>query len=81
MFGEDEVAISLLQSHFELFHKDFLPFGITDYEALTLIDKEKKATRARVLRNAFRSKPKRISYIQRKGFRRTVKKMTVAVPT
>ena len=32
-------AIVEVKSHFELFHKDFLPFGITDVEALTLLKK------------------------------------------
>ncbi len=32
-------AIVEVRSHFELFHKDFLPFGITDVEALALLKK------------------------------------------
>jgi hypothetical protein len=38
-FNNVKDAISEVRSHFELFHKDFLPFGITDSEALTLLKK------------------------------------------
>jgi hypothetical protein len=39
--GFDDVneAIVEVRSHFELFHKEFLPFGITDAEALALLKK------------------------------------------
>jgi hypothetical protein len=32
-------AIVKVRLHFEFFHKDFLPFGITDAEALALLKK------------------------------------------
>jgi hypothetical protein len=38
-FDNKAEAIADVRVHFELFHKDFLPFGITDIEALTLIKK------------------------------------------
>jgi hypothetical protein len=38
-FNDVKDAIVAVKSHFELFHKDFLPFGITDSEALTLVKK------------------------------------------
>ena len=40
-FGEIKEAISIMKLHFELFHKDCMPFGITDDEALVLLKKEK----------------------------------------
>jgi hypothetical protein len=40
-FVEIEEAISIMKLHFELFHKDCMPFGITDDEALALLKKEK----------------------------------------
>ncbi len=38
-FDREKEAIAEVRVHFELFHKDFLPFGITDVEALTLLKK------------------------------------------
>ena len=38
-FNDVKDAIVEVKSHFELVHKDFLPFGITDSEALTLLKK------------------------------------------
>lgn len=35
-------AIIRVRSHFELFHKDFLPFGITNAEVLALLKKDRK---------------------------------------
>ena len=40
ILGEEDKAISLIQAHFDLFHKDLLPFGITHYEASTLVQRE-----------------------------------------
>jgi hypothetical protein len=37
--GEREQAISMMKLHFELFHKDYMPFGITDDEVLVLLKK------------------------------------------
>ena len=35
-------AVTMIQSHVKSFHKDFLPFGITNDEALTLLKIEHK---------------------------------------
>jgi hypothetical protein len=34
-------AIVRVRSHFEFFHKDFLPFGITNAEVLALLKRER----------------------------------------
>jgi hypothetical protein len=38
-FDDEKDAIVKVRSHFDRFHKDFLPFGITDVEALGLLKK------------------------------------------
>ncbi len=38
-FRDEKEAIVKVRLHFDLFHKDFLPFGITDAEALGLLKK------------------------------------------
>ena len=38
-FDDEKDAIVEVRLHFERFHKDFLPFGITDTEALALLKK------------------------------------------
>ncbi len=38
-FSEEKDAVVKVRLHFDLFHKDFLPFGITDAEALGLLKK------------------------------------------
>ena len=38
-FNDCKAAIVAVRSHFESFHKDFLPFGITDTEVLALLKK------------------------------------------
>jgi hypothetical protein len=38
-FDDEKAAIVKVRLHFDLFHKDFLPFGITDVEALGLLKK------------------------------------------
>jgi hypothetical protein len=38
-FDDKADAINKVRLHFDLFHKDFLPFGITDSEALGLLKK------------------------------------------
>jgi hypothetical protein len=35
-FNNEETAILEIKSHFEHFHSNFLPFGITEMEALSL---------------------------------------------
>jgi hypothetical protein len=36
-FNDYKAAIVAVRSHFESFHKDFLPFGITDSEIMTFL--------------------------------------------
>jgi hypothetical protein len=38
-FDYEKDALDKVRLHFDLFHKDFLPFGITDAEALGLLKK------------------------------------------
>jgi hypothetical protein len=38
-FNDEKEAIVKVKLHFERFHKDFLPFGITSSEALALLKK------------------------------------------
>ena len=38
-FSDEKAAIVEVRLHFERFHKDFLPFGITNAEALALLRK------------------------------------------
>jgi hypothetical protein len=38
IFGITNDAISMVKSHVESFHKHYLPFGITNDEALTLLN-------------------------------------------
>ena len=38
-FSDEKSALVEVRLHFERFHKDFLPFGITDVEALALLKK------------------------------------------
>ena len=39
MFGIVNDAVSMIKLHVENFHKNYLPFGITNDEALTLLKK------------------------------------------
>jgi hypothetical protein len=39
ILGEVGEGVLILKRHFAVFHKDYLPFGITDREALCLIKK------------------------------------------
>jgi len=39
--SDEGAAIARVRSHFDLFHKDFLPFGITNVEVLALLKKER----------------------------------------
>jgi hypothetical protein len=41
-FGSINDAISIIKLHVESFHKDFLPFGITNDEALTLLNQQEE---------------------------------------
>jgi len=52
-FYDEEEAIAAVQLHFERFHINFLPFGITDDEALTLLIKVRKTGRQKVTSNEF----------------------------
>ncbi len=58
-FNDEKAAIVKLRLHVERFHMDFLPFGITNAEALTLLKKarenegrEKQETKSFVKQNA-----------------------------
>lgn len=42
ILGSRDEAISMVRSHVESFHKDFLPFGITNDEALELLNQGHK---------------------------------------
>ena len=42
MFGIVNDAISMIKLHVESFHKDFLPFGITNDVALALLNEGQK---------------------------------------
>jgi hypothetical protein len=46
-------AIVRVRSHFELFHKDFLPFGITNAEVLALLEKEREDRKQNVSSSNF----------------------------
>jgi len=50
---DERDAIVRVRSHFELFHKDFLPFGITDAEVLAML-KIERGNQKVTPRNAFR---------------------------
>lgn len=53
--NDERDAIVRVRSHFELFHKDFLPFGITDAEVLAMLRIERGNLKV-TPRNAFRLK-------------------------
>jgi hypothetical protein len=50
-FSEEKAAIKEVRLHFERFHTDFLPFGITSAEALALLRKSSKNKRQKSLLN------------------------------
>ena len=52
-FDSETEAIADVRGHFELFHKDFLPFGITDTEALAMLKKGKFDEKRMVFSNNF----------------------------
>jgi hypothetical protein len=41
VFTEEKTAIAEVRLHFERFHKNFLPFGITDSEIFALLKEGK----------------------------------------
>ena len=47
-FGTNNDAITIIKLHVESFHKDFLPFGLTNNEALTLLNKGKEETKSKI---------------------------------
>jgi hypothetical protein len=47
-FESNNDAIAKIKLHFERFHKDFLPFGLTNDEALTLLTKGKEETKLKI---------------------------------
>jgi hypothetical protein len=47
-FTDEKTAIVEVRLHFERYHKNYLPFGITDAEALALLNKTKGRNRQEV---------------------------------
>jgi hypothetical protein len=47
-FGSNNDAIAKIKLHVERFHKDFLPFGLTNDEALTLLNKGEAETESKI---------------------------------
>jgi hypothetical protein len=54
-FDDEKDAILKVRLHFDRFHKDFLPFGITEAEALDLLKKGIKYRQKLVSANNFGS--------------------------
>ena len=48
MFGIAKDAISMVRLHFESFHKNYLPFGITNDEARTLLNQRHEETKPKI---------------------------------
>ncbi len=51
IFSEEKDAIAAVRLHFEHFHNDFLPFGITKAEALSLLKETKSYRKQKVSSN------------------------------
>jgi hypothetical protein len=47
-FGSINATIAIIKLHVESFHKDFLPFGITNGEALTLLTEGKEEIKSKI---------------------------------
>ena len=47
-FGSINDAIAIIKLHVESFHKDFLPFGITNDEALTLLNEGQEEIKSKI---------------------------------
>ena len=47
-FSSKNDAISMVKLHVESFHKDFLPFGITNDEALTLLNEGQEEIKSKI---------------------------------
>jgi Ethanolamine utilization protein EutJ (predicted chaperonin) len=62
MFGVANDAISMVKSHVESFHKHYLPFGITNDEALTLLKEGHEETKPKISANAVSSAQTKPSY-------------------
>lgn len=59
--SSETVAVAMIQSHVESFHKDFLPFGITNEEAQMLLKVEYIEGKQRIATGTFySSKTKRV---------------------
>jgi hypothetical protein len=48
MFGIANDAISMIKLHFESFHKRYLPFGITNDEAIALLKEEHEEIKPKI---------------------------------
>lgn len=56
-FNNEETAILEIKSHFEHFHSNFLPFGITELEALSLakvVEENREKERKKRRRTSFK---------------------------
>jgi len=51
-FNDEKTAIAEVRLHFKRFHSDFLPFGINDFESLTLLREEIIENKKLTLENA-----------------------------
>jgi hypothetical protein len=49
--SDEKTAITEVRLHFERFHTDFLPFGITNDEALALLNKGKEQRKQKLSKN------------------------------
>jgi hypothetical protein len=54
-FNDEQTAIVEVRLHFEQFHKDFLPFGITNAEALALLKEVRVLGKQKVSSSNFSS--------------------------
>ena len=53
VLSSEKDAITKIRLHFELFHKNFLPFGITNAEALSLLKKGSQHRKRKVTLSNF----------------------------
>ena len=79
IFAEEKKAISLVQSHFDRFHKDLLPFGISSSEALAILNDKIGYERTDVVKSAFYPNQTKTDSISKKASRsKRRKKGTIA---
>lgn len=61
-FRSENDAVAMVQLHVERYHKDFLPFGITNAESLTLLKIEYEDIKPKNLKSTFYSVPTQPDY-------------------